>query len=186
MLDSITRVVDRLIQLVERKEQRDRRLFVELAAPLFRDLESTHRDYLDLLRETRRRLEKSGPVCAATYIKERRIDFEPTRAKLWAAEGAVWSEFGGRTDPWGQFGKAVRLYLNAPIGAEGYDSWDSQMSYYVLNTLKAYIDRPGESNESPGVSEHLTEMIDSLIEHIRKQWAVAAEKFEALKVAVMS
>jgi len=197
MADLFDRIVDLLIkladdtaQVAEITEQRadeqaatrateTRRRFDQLARPLFENLEAVHRDYLALLQETRRVVETAGAGAAAEYLESRRRDAEVTRAKLWAAQGEMLSKFRSEPGPWCDFGYAVWHYLHAPIGAQEYDTWPSQMSYGVLQELHR------SSLDSDAVTR-IVPMIDELISHVRTSWVDAASTYEHLKIAVFA
>jgi hypothetical protein len=53
MIDAFSKVIDRLIQLVEYRDKRLRRVFDEVLTPIFKDLESIHNDYDSIFKETR-------------------------------------------------------------------------------------------------------------------------------------
>jgi hypothetical protein len=190
IVDLLIKLADDSVQLAEATQQRadeeaakrakeTRRRFDQLARPLFENLEAVHRDYLALLQETRRVVETASPGAAAEYLESRRRDADVTRAKLWAAEGEMLSKFRSEPGPWCDFGYAVWHYLHAPIGAQEYDSWPSQMSYGLLQELHR------SSSDTDGVTR-IVPMIDQLISHVRTSWADTASTYERLKIAVFA
>ena len=83
MVSELIAIVDRLLQLVQYRQNRMRTLFEKIVEPAFADMLLIHRDYIaafeHLIAEV---LKRESPVQIREEIERRRIEFEPVRERV--------------------------------------------------------------------------------------------------------
>jgi hypothetical protein len=90
MVDLITKLLDRLIQLRTYQIGRTRRIFDQVIDPLMRDLTQIHKDHLEMFEDVRAILRDNDVhnedhatklMKAILVLRERRVEYEPVRVK---------------------------------------------------------------------------------------------------------
>ncbi len=70
MIDALVRIVDRLVNLAERRHASRRVVFDEIVKPVFTDLETVVEDYLRLFHTTRRRVQAAPRADLPAALEE--------------------------------------------------------------------------------------------------------------------
>jgi hypothetical protein len=83
MIDLALELFSYLIKLAETRDSRNRKHFDAIVTPAFEAAEVIYKDYLSILLEVKRMLEKRSRIAdVIKFLEERRIQFKPLRMRL--------------------------------------------------------------------------------------------------------
>ena len=82
MIDTLLKLLDRLIQLVKRRKEVEERTFELLIKPMYTDLETIHKDYLLMLEKCEVDLKENKLKDIAKRLRTERLELEPLRFSI--------------------------------------------------------------------------------------------------------
>ena len=205
MIDLLLKLLENLGKLAEYRAAKKKRVFKEMAEPMFNELLEVHKNYMLIFAEARSaaELNPSKPSAAIQYLEKKRKEFEPVRVKIAAiAETLFQRPIGSPTD---NFLHAVFRYF--PVGdiyKEG-----GTVSTTLLRILKTRFARrgpkkgakdgdtylhslmmapyaPSEAERKVAfarVPESPAEIIDAFIALQQAKWKGVCDAFAKLKAA---
>lgn len=119
MLDLVLKLIDKLIELVKRREEVDKDLFSNFLVPAMTDFEAVHKSYVDSFRKYRECVADRNNALDRRHkvfdlIKEDMLDSIDLRGKVLAL-------YQLEVDPvFSSFIRSIREYLDSPIDTKGY------------------------------------------------------------------
>lgn len=198
MLDSMLKLIDKLIELARIGKKREKARLDEVFSPAFDEMQAVHADYLAMFAELAIRIGKiphgagyADPVARETvdFLAQRRLLQRPVREKLRVLRDLAASD--GFTDHEKAFlGALDHYFLYASVTA----SRGTSMSMEILNQLKVALgmalsaeDREaGGAGLSRGGLEHVVRQCQRRCDHLEGCWRALAVAHADLKLHVIA
>jgi hypothetical protein len=204
MLEAFLSIIDRLIRLKEYRNKRLQNVYQNLLDPVFNDLLTVHRDYIQMFEKVHGLLYLNGmyetgkipdneyvkKVSEATeYLRERRIEFEPMRVKLMATIAEL-QEVNPpnenrklKLNPEAhKFVNAVLFYLRSPYLEKPLGGGFSSHSTKLLEELVDFGSKPPEKiMEANFIAQALEEEYSPMHAHLQLRESLE-KKIKRLRV----
>ena len=215
MLTNLLSILDRLMKMKEYRDQRLRRIHDQLLEPAFNDLLLIHRNYIEMFESVREMLPKEQNIaksdlglklqCAAEYLRQKRIEFEPVRIKL----RLMMTQLGGTLYEVGppRFLTYPKGKRKITLGPEADAFIDAVIRYFPDGTVFNFVPPSGSSmllellkaidywNDSEFANledgwtskygrEIINELISATVNQQRSDWSKVCESYAALKISI--
>jgi hypothetical protein len=187
MVEVLTRILDRMIQLLNTRAQGKADVFEDHIEPVFRDLSAVHRDYLEtfthLLDLCEQRNSCDSVIC---FLKSRKPKLEQLRAKVFAYADAARNR-SKLPDDVRSFFQECLAYFNNQYLTVRWSKYEGQYS----NLLKliedgVYIVPPKSIlDKYPAVAgDCLLSLVKWRLDRVRSQWDVLCRAYSDLKLTL--
>jgi hypothetical protein len=176
MIGSIVTVIDRLIDLLDRRKKSARSTFLDHIEPLFLDLSTIHGDYLSSLREIQDLIAQSDAtgMDLESEMRRRQEKFAPLRSKVIALANAIQSS--DFDDPVEDFAKAVVSYFQ--LASEG-----SSTGY---KTLLGMIDWAEALTSDYLLKKETGKAISEVRTNINDRWSELTQAYARVRLSLLS
>jgi hypothetical protein len=188
MLDTIVKLLEKLIKFGEVRETNKQRYVDRYVTPLYLAAETIYKDYSSLLRTLRRKIQTGRKtISLVTFLEQRRLDQLPTRVKI--------REILRRTPEknWTRFEQGILGLINGCLSdSESHTSiYPVESGFTGLSGHHTVYDiaRRIEYNETPDlapVRSRLLEAVEIQIAGIDKAWEFVCAGYADLQRTTFS
>lgn len=185
MIDALLRIVDKLKELLELREKRAEKMFEKFIEPVYKDMETVHKDYLETLHQLADILPAAGTADPEVIRQacEKALEFvHPRSRQLEVLRDTVRSYASLRDQFHGDvelFMNAVEDYFDMPRRFRAYPS----RYLYWLHLLSVLSTDPEEFR---GMPTELRPMALGMIGDLKDHWEHLSKVFVEIKLKVVS
>lgn len=176
MIDALLKIVEKLTELLKARQQLRERQFERLVAPLFKDLQTVHQDYLEMFTACRKALVEGDDLSiVAEHLMAERLVREALRASIRAL-----AESFARIDQLGQFSE---FFLKVHSYFLPSELLTGSVATDLLRQMDEWIEQEQRAAFMPtGVDlkyarTFLLESVDRTLEHLRRKWQEIASSY---------
>jgi hypothetical protein len=184
MLDTLVKVVEKLIELLKHRREMEEKTFDLVVAPLYTDLMAIHGDYLRLFETCRQNLADRVELSrVAQELRHQRLEREALRDSV-VSLVRVFRE-NERLRPYRDFFDTVTAYMS------GYEDNAvhgriSSNSTSLLSAMETYLAKRGNglrrTPETPALDPYawLKSSAETVLEHLRLKWDEVCTEYARL------
>ena len=189
MLDAGVKIIDRMIDLLREKERNKRKLFTDFVHPIFEDMGTIHKDYIQsftaLIQEIHD-LDSEDQV--HTVLLRRKSELEHLRVKVhsFLKEAKKYEGFPG---PVNDFFNACVRYFTTQSGqfATRYQLHYTDLLALLSGEKSTYSlpNNAGPENDLPVPKYSIERLLHALLGYIKRQWAEITNQYAVCKFTLL-